>query len=402
MTTMEILKARRTGNIPDRVARLLWWTFHHPHPVRGFQAHAKKWREVLGRSAKAWREATLREVASYQKGRYSKGYLPRSWVTKALAGPHRVSINPEPLLEYRDKNGEPSSACLATSLFCWDGVAHFGLYQHNPWGGRRFCQPFLQGIPKEIRPQVFPGLFDYDISNCMPTILDHLFDSLGHIADWLAVYCEPDGREQLLEVMTSRYGCTRKEAKEFILATMNLCNLDSTRKKSTNWEWRQRYDAVHLYTLRALQDDVRRGLSALQRLHPDIAEAAIPHAKRKKKSADAVFLSWTLQMYENRSLEAVEKHVLVPMFDGFLSDQDLSAEFLSEHVHDATGFHVRWRKKRLPGSYKALRTMRLTRQTELFTALAPRKSTSFRPTSVRNRLVSPAPQASQMGPPSRT
>jgi hypothetical protein len=365
MTTMEILEARRTGNIPDEVAHLLWWTVQHPHPVRGFQAHAKKWREVLGRSAQAWRNATLTTVSgSYHVGLHSKGYVPKAWVLRALAGDYRVPINPEALLKFRDKEGEPSPACHAVDLFCWGGQVHFHLYQHNPWGGRRFGRPFVQGIPGKIRPEVFPGLYYYDIANCLPTILAHLFDSVGHIADWLEAYCE--GREQLLDVMKGRYGCSRDEAKGFILAAMNLCNLDSERKKSTNWRWRQLYDADHLYTLRALQNDVRSGLAPLRQLHPEIAEAAIPHAKRKKKNVDAVFLSWVLQMYENRCLEAVEQYILVPMFDGFLSEHRLELEHLSQLVLQATGISVRWTRNKMPGDYTALKTSRLVKRSSPF------------------------------------
>lgn len=200
-------------------------------------------------------------------------------------------------------------------------------YGRNSTSGRWYAKgPSLQHFPRGIRSILAPNkLYDYDMANANPTLLQQICTELNIPCPVLSSYVED--REDRLSALPLE----RSEAKDAVIAVMFGANVYSNLKGT----W-----------LTSFHKECRSIADELTKHHPDIWKAL-----KSRENARGKFLSRVILEAESECLVAMKEYaskhstVRVLLFDGLMVDNTLDCVNMSAFVKEKTGYSVQIMEK---------------------------------------------------------
>ena len=237
-----------------------------------------------------------------------------------------------------------------------DYIAH---HYHHVFAGRLIADyPSLQGAPRLVRAVALNGLFDYDVANCHPTLIEQRAKRLG--LDCPAISAYNANKKATREDLAQRVGITVKQAKKVLVATFYGAEPTESAYQQImqvlagDVEVVGRLKADPVYE--AIRLDIRRCGHAIVEAAPRSGgrivnsmglamrvDGSLKGPARTKQYRRA--LAHILQGDEASILRVMTRHcsgsVVLAVHDGFVSDQPVDTEDLQSHIAAETGLKVK-------------------------------------------------------------
>ena len=185
---------------------------------------------------------------------------------------------------------------------------------------RIYCKGFgIQYFSNNILHFILPeNTCEYDIKNCMPTILLHLYKKHDLPYENLQYYC--DKRDFILKT----FKIDKKQINKFM-------NQDNYKIQNIDW-------------LDKLILEVNNNKAQLFSLENDKISKEYQEEKKKSNNFLSSMCCSIVFYYENKILqECISRYkCIVPKYDGFLTDQDINIEDLNKI---SANYNIKWDKK---------------------------------------------------------
>ncbi|MEY3740088.1 MAG: hypothetical protein RLZZ192_764 [Pseudomonadota bacterium] len=216
----------------------------------------------------------------------------------------------------------------------------------------------IQSTPREVLSAALTGYWDYDLSNAHFAILSALAKKYGlispvideyltqkrRIRNELAEYCAADIDDIKSGLISLLYGAALNPHEKYASLGKSLGSRKAKRfvkhpfVKSLNNEIK----TIGGHIVSGMRKHAGHFINVMN-------IGAKPTGKRNQS---AVLLSHALQGYEALALKTVMRHfgdhIVLPMHDGWISDQRLECEHLSRLIFEATGLSLEIEENRLP------------------------------------------------------
>lgn len=225
--------------------------------------------------------------------------------------------------------------------------------------------------PHELRSIAYSdmGLADYDIEACFPSLLQNILLSKKGNCPYDAINMYIEQKDDVRFNLANELGISARCAKQIINAVFfgaTAQNRPPSKRKNLRHVLNGDADKIALLHanrfIKAFRADLKKATIDLINLHSDgemITSAlgtSAPLFYRTKHGNNhhvqySRLLFFILSSYETAIMQSIVStygsQIKALVYDGFIADDQISAQELSDHVHDHFGFNIRFSKEHL-------------------------------------------------------